>query len=439
MRQQESLRTLTTCALVGRSMNHRCRKHLFFSIETSPRRKQTRLESKKDARIMSLRRIMDNNPALGQYVRHLRIDLGVNGVEVPNLTQHLPHILQLLSANSRCYLETVEIFAKAFSQVNFSSLPTLLQQSFFSFQSFISLSTLTLSNLTSVPASFITGFPNLRHLYLTAVFLIKDKLILPTQKAFRDASMDGGALPHGRSPPLSPTFSLCTLNVNRFFGLCAATFLELGPFSGLKKLTANISGISGARAFAQVIGSAANSLEMLDLYAEFEFFMSYPYISDQNIPRNVASNLLAFPFSFALPFDAGLYPSLRAITFRLQLASDCRWIADHDSVILKPPSETSNLGSVQLILTQYIDTLDDVVSRMDDRAGWCSLDEALNNRNFVRLSCVNVVVNLLTHSTSDSLRTIARTRTEQGISNVLPRLSASSSIKITKRVCLQVL
>jgi len=167
--------------------------------------------------------------------------------------------------------------------------------------------------------------------------------------------------------------------------------------------------------------------------------MLHPYISDQNIPRNAASNRLALPFSFALPLDAGLYPSLRAITFRLQLAPDCRWIADHDSVILKSPSETSNLSSVQLILTQYIDVIDDVASRIDDTAGWCSLDDALNSRNFVRLSCVNLVVNLITHSTNDSFRTTARTRAEQGISNVLPRLSASSSIKVTKRVSIQVL
>lgn len=388
---------------------------------------------------MSLRKIMDSDPTLAQYIRHLHIDLGINGVEIHNLTQHLPHILQLLSKNSHCYLETVEIFAKAFSHVKFSNLPTVLQQSFFSFQNFTSLSTLTLSNLTSVPVSFITGFPNLLHLYLTAVFLIKDELLFPTQKAFRNASMDGCALLHGRSPPLSPTFSLCTFNVNRFFGLCTATFLELNPFSGLKKLTASIAGISDARAFAQVIGSAANSLEMLDLYAEFGICMLHPYISDQNIPRSAASNRLAFPFSSALPLDAGLYPSLQAITFRLQLASDRRWIAGYDSVILEPPSETSNLSTVQLILTQYIDTLDDVASRIDDTAGWSSLDDALNSRNFVRLSCVILVLKLLTHSTSDPLKTTARERAEQGISNVLPRLSASSSIKFTKRVCIQVL
>jgi hypothetical protein len=280
MRQEKSLRTLTACALVDRSMNHRCRKHLFFSIETSPRRKETRFESKENPRIMSLRQIMDNNPTLAQYVRHLRIDLGINGVEVHNLTRHLPYILQHLSVNSHCCLEMVDIFSKGFSQVKFSSLPTLLQQSLFSFHRFLSLSTLTVSNLNSVPVSFITGFPNLLHLYLTGVTLIKDELLFPTKKAFRNASMDGGAHPHGgtlESQPLSTTFSLYSLNVNRFFGLFSATFLELNAFSGLKKLTANISGISDARAFARVIGSAANSLEMLDLYAEFELFMTSSY------------------------------------------------------------------------------------------------------------------------------------------------------------------
>jgi len=165
--------------------------------------------------------------------------------------------------------------------------------------------------------------------------------------------------------------------------------------------------------------------------------MLHPFSPNQSLHRNVASNRIALPFSFALPLDAGLYPSLRAVTFRLQLASDCRWIADHDSVIIKSPSEISNLCSVKLILTQYIDVLDDVASRIDDTAGWRSLDDALNSRNFVRLSAVDLVITFLTHSTSDSFKKTVKMRSEQCISKVLPRLSAS--VKVTKRVCIQVL
>ena len=268
MRQQESLRTLTACALVNRSMNHRCRKHLFFSIETS-RRKLICFGPGKNPRLMRLRQIMDNNPTLVQYIRHLRIDLGINGVEVSILTQHLPHILRHFSGNFHCYLETVVVFTKAFSQVKFLSLPILLQQSLFGLQNAKSLSALTLFNLTSVPVSFITGFPNLLHLCVTGVSLIKDELIFPTKKALYNASMDGGAFPNGGSQLSSPTLKLYTLNVNRFLALSTAS-LDLDAFSGLRKLTANISGISDAREFVRVIGSAANSLETLDLYAKFE-------------------------------------------------------------------------------------------------------------------------------------------------------------------------
>ncbi|KIM49800.1 hypothetical protein M413DRAFT_21938 [Hebeloma cylindrosporum] len=419
MRQQESLHTLTACSLVNRSMNHRCRKHLFFSIETSPRKKRTRMDSKEYPKIMLLRKILDNNPTLSRYFRRLRIDLGINGVEAANLTQHIPHILQHLSHNP---LEAVEISAKGFSQIKFSSLPASLQRSLFGLQNGSTLNTLTLCNLTSVPVSFVTGFPNLLHLYLTGVSLIKDELLLPTKKPFHDASGDWGAHPRGGGQPMLPTFSLYTLNVNRFLGLFATSFLELKALSGLKKITANISGVSDACAFAQIIGSAANSLEVLDL--------------------NVTSNRMAFPFSFALPLDAGLFPSLRAVTFRLHLAPHCRWIADHDSVILKSPSVTSNLSSVQLILTQYNDVLDNVVAptfMIDDAAGWSSLDDALDSRNFVGLSTVDLVVNLLTHSTNESFRAMVKRRTEQGIYSALPRLSASSSIKVTKRVSFQVL
>ena len=263
MRQQESLRTLTTCALVNRSMNHRCRKHLFLSIETS-RRKKIHFNSGKNPRLMSLRKIMDSNPSLVQYIRHLHIDFGTNGVEVSNLTQHLPHVLRHFSVKFHCYLETVVMSAKPFSQVKFSNLPILLQRSLFGLQNAKSLSALTLFNLTSIPVSFITGFPNLLHLCVTGVSLIKDELLPPTIKALCHASIDGGAFPNGGSQRLSPALKLYTLNVNRFLALSTA-FLELDVFSGLRKLTANISGISEAREFVRVIGSAANSLEMLDL------------------------------------------------------------------------------------------------------------------------------------------------------------------------------
>lgn len=163
--------TLVSCAQVSRSWLHSSRHYLFANISLSP---HSSGKSLPQVSCQRLYRVLQDSPAIIQYIRHLQIVDGGSSPNVPTRQwitseRSLPPLLKLLT-----HLRQLELGASSpSSPLQWKSLPFTLQNAICTVLklptlSFVRLHTWTFPNLVSL-AAVISSCQNLKGLSLSSV------------------------------------------------------------------------------------------------------------------------------------------------------------------------------------------------------------------------------------------------------------------------------
>ncbi|CAA7261010.1 unnamed protein product [Cyclocybe aegerita] len=304
----DSHRSLLACSLTNRAINHRCRKYLFSTI-AAPIEPSATVHR---PRVLLLTKILKNNPRLTDYVRHLRILQRVTRKAVQeDFTQHFPTVVSILLRDG-CRLETLTMpyvhSSSSSISAMYSNMILTVQHAIFDMLRGSTISTIKLSNLTSVPPSILFQSPHLKHLELNEV------IFLPC--------------PELADPPGSENvLKLETLIIHRFLSNFLSIFTTTME-GGLKHLDCRIAGLSDAKGFESVLAHSRSSLEELSF--------------------STASNAISLSQCFSSALNLDHYPSLRKLSIGLALIDHARYAAREDSLLLVRPSKPAPLQSLVL-------------------------------------------------------------------------------------------